>query len=117
MSERPKELASKASVVQATEGSNPSVTARDVEEHSNKPELADRGSRLIWFRRPARGWAGGPRRNYVRAQILKGNMRKPDKVRELVRASKKLRASHPASLMLLRMPSDRSSDSLTGRSE
>ena len=27
MSERPKELASKASVVQATEGSNPSVTA------------------------------------------------------------------------------------------
>ena len=29
MSERPKELASKASVVQATEGSNPSVTATD----------------------------------------------------------------------------------------
>lgn len=117
MSERPKELASKASVVQATEGSNPSVTARDVEEHSNKPELADRGSRLIWFRRPARGWAGGPRRNYVRAQILKGNMRKPDKIRELVRASKKLRAPDPATLMLLRMPSEPSSDSLTGRSE
>ena len=35
VSERPKELASKASVVQATEGSNPSVTARKAERRTS----------------------------------------------------------------------------------
>lgn len=53
----------------------------------------------------------------MRVQILKGNMRKPGKIRELVRASKKLRAPDPATLMLLPMPSEPSSRSLTGRSE
>ncbi|SYZ33103.1 Hypothetical protein PROPAUS_1018 [Propionibacterium australiense] len=117
MSERPKELASKASVVQATEGSNPSVTATPNRCESPWP---GRGSCQGLFAGPARArpdrpnalvagpfWAGGQVSRSLRTGAPQGDRPMARWSQRPGRPADACRESSPASQAMIHDPESR----------